>query len=908
MKALARALIVWMVFFPVYQLTTATAAWVDLLNILLPTASWAGPLEAAANAGASFGRGQIHGPASDGTNIYYDSAAGTASTPVSTYFPSHGAVDDRAQTVSNFGNNTQQVLLNQNTAARLETEDSQHAQAYRTAMSGFRASSQPNLVNDPIWTRSREILDGVDPVYAAFFSGCTETAQLYGSSNTMHVPDYRKCERFNDLSTTCDWFHDYTSIDLHDILAVRGISFLESCGVGCVNIIADVPFSGHSGGILQTHDFGLSILEPSVINSITWTHTPYFSDIEMGCPGWDCRIKWVYHRYEMDGPGNAWDYSVESYGGIHRPSWNGLDVTVDLINGGDFTVRNVYSFETDGGHYYSAVAGFYSVFQVRYDTIKDLGWTPGPGCAEALSRINHGVCDLIAANCLDQPAVDGSGCLLLGGTAHCVPSMAPAPIPGINKFCRQARITSDCTVFYKGEMDCFTDVNGIEHCPVNDGSNDNPCAVYETDPNCSFVGTACIEGGRDNLNVCMAYEETYDCGGSQTLAGTSEALVTECHGPISCMGESCVTQPRETNPDFGKAAASLQGLQFIAMEMGDCNHAACVVLKGQAMECKKAFFGWVDCCDRPSGVSLVDYFNLAMSSWWVAQRSGAVDWLAGQGLDIPGAWKTLTQPVTATWDAVKKPFVSAFETLSQAGTGSSAQTIIFDVASIKGAVTDAVGQFVGSAFGPDVQALIFKDQAGQWVLNSTVSMAMSVIMWAYTIYSIVKILVNLIWSCTRSEFEFGAKRELKVCHELGSYCKSKTIFGCTEKREAACCFNSPFARIVHQHGRSQLGMGWGTAKNPQCGGMTVDQLASLNWDTPQMQAGLQEWLGILVAGGMLPSTMAAQEVQYSLENATTSAFGAPGQPHARERAQQRTQDPAMDFEGTYETIRNDMLP
>jgi conjugal transfer mating pair stabilization protein TraN len=44
------------------------------------------------------------------------------------------------------------------------------------------------------------------------------------------------------------------------------------------------------------------------------------------------------------------------------------------------------------------------------------------------------------------------------------------------------------------------------------------------------------------------------------------------------------------------------------------------------------------------------------------------------------------------------------------------------------------------------------------------------------------ILIQLIWTC-EEEFELGAKRELRSCHDVGSYCKSKILTACIERRK-----------------------------------------------------------------------------------------------------------------------------
>ena len=86
----------------------------------------------------------------------------------------------------------------------------------------------------------------------------------------------------------------------------------------------------------------------------------------------------------------------------------------------------------------------------------------------------------------------------------------------------------------------------------------------------------------------------------------------------------------------------------------------------------------------------------------------------------------------------------------------------------------------------------------------------------YTAYVVTMMMIKLIWKCTPPEFEMNAKRHLKNCTYLGSYCKTDAIGLCVEKREAYCCFNSPLSRIIQEQVRPQLGMSWGSSEAPQC--------------------------------------------------------------------------------------------
>ena len=83
--------------------------------------------------------------------------------------------------------------------------------------------------------------------------------------------------------------------------------------------------------------------------------------------------------------------------------------------------------------------------------------------------------------------------------------------------------------------------------------------------------------------------------------------------------------------------------------------------------------------------------------------------------------------------------------------------------------------------------------------------------------------------CSTDEKALAIKRDEKKCHLVGDYCSQKTLTACVKKKETYCCFSSLLSRLIHEQGRPQLGKGWGDANNPDCSGLTVTQLQSLDF-------------------------------------------------------------------------------
>ncbi|WP_275096157.1 conjugal transfer protein TraN [Sedimenticola hydrogenitrophicus] len=83
--------------------------------------------------------------------------------------------------------------------------------------------------------------------------------------------------------------------------------------------------------------------------------------------------------------------------------------------------------------------------------------------------------------------------------------------------------------------------------------------------------------------------------------------------------------------------------------------------------------------------------------------------------------------------------------------------------------------------------------------------------------------------CSEQEIILGQKREAGQCHYIGSYCSIKSFFGCLARKNTYCCFNSKLGRIIQEQGHAQLGIGWGSAKNPECRGFTPQELTSIDF-------------------------------------------------------------------------------
>ncbi len=94
--------------------------------------------------------------------------------------------------------------------------------------------------------------------------------------------------------------------------------------------------------------------------------------------------------------------------------------------------------------------------------------------------------------------------------------------------------------------------------------------------------------------------------------------------------------------------------------------------------------------------------------------------------------------------------------------------------------------------------------------------------------------------CGGEERELVNLRQKNLCHKIGTYCSKKILGVCVTKKTSFCCFAGKFARILQEQGRGQLGLGWGTAEEPNCRGFTIEELSRINFSNLNMNEVFEE--------------------------------------------------------------------
>lgn len=469
------------------------------------------------------------------------------------------------------------------------------------------------------------------------------------------------------------------------------------------------------------------------------------------------------------------------------------------------------------------------------------------------------------------------------------PLQAPL-FPGDNPdpICYEAEARNYTCNYGSGTM-CYTNLVGETVCVDVSGAGLTECAVLEADPACSFVSSEPVDESLDSISgTYLRFVDTYDCGYDAATPGVvSTTRSVTCPGAISCMGTECTTVQTEANADFGKAASLLSMSQWM---QGDATcydtpeGPVCTLFGGEEGECFKAG-GTQNCCDAPSGISLQDYLALMMMTWDLAQKTQVLQVLAEAGLDIPGAWNSMVDYTSATWDAVTDYFTSAFEsTAEQCVVDATAETASsFSWSAVQESMMSSVYNWTAETFGTTTAEVVFDQtvtyaadgtvEATSTSFSSTLTSVVNTVMYVYLAYQMYKLIVAVAYECTEENMNVNVKRTLKSCHYLGKWDTDSGM----QTHYNYCCFSSPLARIVQENVRGftktdndgtqpAMGLGWGTKKNPHCDALTVDQITGINWET----MNLSEWVAILATTNQIPTSAEDAVTQYSMDNTTVN--------------------------------------
>ncbi|MCC9289620.1 conjugal transfer mating pair stabilization protein TraN [Pseudomonas aeruginosa] len=800
------------------------------LNSMTLTA-WADAVTAGSAAGQTVGQQALQ---------VFD--GGDASVTLQDLFPETG---DSASLENVYGVDVKTIDLGLRANTRHQSESSSEGEAYRSLIdSGNRMSvdlCNDPMLNQPDQVRSPDFMDGLKQNFA----DCTSTEDFENVTKNAQVANYKTGERVVDQGGNVEFLDDYK---VGVIEYVSGQANFQSCGPGCLYIsvgtVGDYYWSGNCK-IYEEYTRFRVIAKDAIISAtvdradfddyfqilfndeMLWTHTPgVFPPVTAG----SCER------------GTSWNVAPNKV------------ITDKFRSDDDVITFKTRTSVTGGGEGYARIKNIYDPAK----PFVDIGWGPEERLP-MIDMIEDGFCTNAQMSCTSKPAVDANGCTVTNGVRICRSDMPASPHPSIDPLCEKAQVSAECS-YYKGNMDCYTDGQGVQRCPSNDGANLNTCTQNEQNPSCGFISQGCIDGAKGETGSCYGFEEVWHCGyetSYETIVNTRAQI--ECAGGARCMGSECFDSWNTKSGDFAYAVGMLQVAQFAEHDL-DCGGDGtdiyeandCKVFNGEAMECEKALGGYVDCSEAPESVSIFDYVILTMNSLKMTSSlealsrtgnlfapgycaAGTEAALSVGSSDIKGRWGTIVDSATAAFN----------ERFQGAAMGQIQHWLMqqgYDAMVEMGACAAAIAVFGTGAEGSATQGTVT-------ALSANAAMVVNMIGWVYMVYVIVDLVINIISECEQMEFELGAKKESRQCHFDGSYCACEALGSCVDKREAYCCFGSVVAGIIQESARDQLGFGWGDVKSATCEGFTPAQMAHMDWS----RVDLSEWNGMLNLAGGLPT-------------------------------------------------------
>lgn len=490
-----------------------------------------------------------------------------------------------------------------------------------------------------------------------------------------------------------------------------------------------------------------------------------------------------------------------------------------------------------------------------------------------------------AADVTIEDCITTTNCI---GNPSCTPDCDDLP-PSLQAAC----LADPCWVDAQGNTVCLDTTAESWNNNLGDPGWIDDCDDLLARSECSLLpDIACIEGMEDevdptNVSLCYLRQRFFDCGSDVTVPGVPGAddVDLTCGAEFRCFGDECANTNTESNPDFIRAAVAATTVTESTKDM-ECDivgdPTSCTIFEGTDNRCKDprgSYLGIIpDCCaeSRAAGASggdFVAYMQLARYAYKIAKEPMVASYLA-QSQILPSGLQNVIGAPAQIGRSVGRAVVSGFNSALEwagfspvsIGSGAAASAQSATAASVTGFgpiqqfVAQGVNNFLNgigaNQFASNLFATTSEGIVTDWAASGfgqMIGAAFTVIGLIYTIYSILKILGSIFFGCEEEELAFGIQQVNRACHYVGAYCSKRVSFlgfkKCIIETKTHCCFSSPFARIINEQLRLQgIGGDWGTATEPNCEGISIGELETVDWDL----VDLSEWEAIMFEAGLVP--------------------------------------------------------
>lgn len=309
--------------------------------------------------------------------------------------------------------------------------------------------------------------------------------------------------------------------------------------------------------------------------------------------------------------------------------------------------------------------------------------------------------------------------------------------------------------------------------PVN-----STCADLLRDPRCTQTGERCVDRLPDG--TCGMKERVFTC----KVKDETTTQQTVCDLGI-CVDGNCSAPKTDNDTDMTRAVALMEGAREAGVYFDPDTYT---MFNGQNDQCSRKLGGMVSCC----GVEVKAAATNSNSAMF-----GAVMLIGNEAVRYLGS--------TYVYDAL---FTSDFLPTSILnmlyGSSAGSSYSFFGNGSLS---------FYGITFNPGA---------------ATFAEAFSFNPYAFVAAIAIQIVTEFL-SCEPPEMALALKKGQRLCTHVGSYCSSKFLGACIEKKESYCCYNSRLSRIINEQGRPQIGKAYGNPEKPDCAGFTASELERLDF-------------------------------------------------------------------------------
>jgi len=541
---------------------------------------------------------------------------------------------------------------------------------------------------------------------------------------------------------------------------------------------------------------------------------------------------------------------------------------------------------------YGKIGGGMIVVNVEYDSgavVQQDVWTPS-NCVRAGIDVYSGWASGSATCDTDYAPYDFMGEICADipmGTNHiriCESDLAETVFVDradpIYDFCKSFAVDANYTYFL-GEDEAVGDFTTTEE----------QCTQLENDPLCTKITTQCVDGARDiTTDLCYVEEDVYECKFNPVAVPSSIDLTYQCNSSMACLDGSCsdtITDSADWD-DFAEAA----GMMAVKETIGDSTVCSdpndpltCRMFSGETKTCRQFLsdglggaLGWDQkCCEKEFAAEqqVLSQFTQSIKDMLGVKASATAALALEDGNEFTGdssfehiqgnsatanyTYSDLSEYLVNMEDSVTGDVVS----------GDDPQETAYE-ATLGTKIDDGLTDLFGADYGPALESagMVAVELGAEYVVknylaNTAIGAIAGPLGWAMMVKDAGALLSSLFFHCEPEEMELWSQRKLGNCTYLGKKCSDCLSLGgdcddvkwdswsCTAYKEKYCCYGNMLGKLVQEgvRGNAQMGLEFGSYKSPDCEGLTIEQLARIDWTL----VDFEPWVKFLLEHDIIPT-------------------------------------------------------